>query len=205
MDACQREPEVALEYIRQFRKYSIYERINSQKADTYGEVTGTLRYQVGALRKVFPGGTLLLLVKDGRDIVRSIFPWPFYEKGAKGAYALEPLPGDPYFAEWSNMTRFEKLCWSWLDANRILLEHIPVKHAVKLESLTRDFSYFKQNVVDRLGLSLTYEQWWASVKVQSPNASKNYAFPHWSEWSQGEVDAFERICGKMMERLGYEL
>ncbi len=205
MNSCYKDPLYTLKYINQFRKISIYQRIKSDGLGTYGEVTGMLRYQVSTLKKVIPNIKLLLLARDGRDVVRSIMGgFPHYKDGAKGAFNIKPLDWDPYLQQWSSMSRFEKICWSWMDSYRLLVQHIPKENIVHLEKLSKDFTYFKQKVIDPLGLYIEFEQWQEGFS-KPKNETKVYKFPHWKDWSLEEKDAFDRICAPTMEELGYDL
>ena len=100
-------------YWQQFRKYQIYERWRySQDGTMYSEVNGTIRYQIPGIINELPDAKLLLLVRDGRGFVRSLMGWKqFYSSDSKDAYALSPLPGDPYYECWHDMSRFERICW----------------------------------------------------------------------------------------------
>jgi hypothetical protein len=205
MDASRRDYKVAYKYLNGFRKYEIYRRLNKDKEKvSYGEVTGVLRYLSEPILKVFPQACLFLLVRDGRDVVRSIMGRSkFYSTASKGAWAISPLEDDPYLGTWNEMSRFEKICWAWMDTNRHLMSFIPVDNIVRFESVISDFAYFKNKLLDKLKLSISKEIWESCVSQKSINATKVHYSPHWSKWSNIERSAFERICGETMAKLGY--
>ena len=146
--------EYSLRYIREFRKYSIYERIVSQKVSCYGEVTGTLRYNIHAIQKLFPEVKVIFMVRDARDVIRSVWRYNFYNKGCRGAFNLTPQADDPYHRSWKSMTRFEKICLSWSSSLNAVLKHIPLDNVFKYEKMICDYEYFCKKILTHLGLSM---------------------------------------------------
>ena len=65
-------PEKADLYIRRFRGKEMFLRASGRGVSTYGEVNSTMRRHVHALRRIFPNARYLHLVRDGRDVVRSM-------------------------------------------------------------------------------------------------------------------------------------
>lgn len=198
-------PVQAASYWKSFRQYQVYKRLQENpSARVYGEVNGTIRYQAPAILGCIPDATLFLLARDGRGVVRSVMRWPqFYGPESRGAYALAPLPGDPYEAEWDRMSRFEKICWGWREANEFMMRDVPPENWLQLEKLTTDYDYFKTSLLGKLGLSIPYETWLAAVSKRSSNATSEYAFPAWDDWTDQQQSDFDRICGNTMDRLGY--
>lgn len=207
MDALRRDIHLADAYWREFRAVEVYRRWLARGTERfYGEVNGTLRYQTPAIKRLFPQAHMWLLTRDGRGVVRSIMGWPhFYGDDSRGAYALAPLPGDPYFAEWDRMSRFERVCWSWRDGNEVVMRSVPERDWIQLERLTSDYDYFHAHIVARTGLEVSRERWLEATSRRSQNASPSYAFPAWDDWTQEQRDSFARICGDTMTRLGYDL
>lgn len=207
MDALRRDKNLAVEYWRNFRSFEIYKRWKSKpEARLYGEVNGTIRFQAPAIRELYPEAKLFLVSRDGRGVVRSVMGWPqFYGPEAKGAYALEPLKDDPYAECWQGMTRFEKICWAWMDTNEFLMQIISSGRWMQLEKIASDYDYCNNHLLKPLSISISYENWDACVAKKSRNATSEYAFPSWDEWTEEQRDAFKRICGETMLKLGYKL
>ena len=92
MDAFRKHPEGAMEFWRDFRSVAIYRRWRAASNKThYAEVTGTLRYHVSTIQKLFPSCPIYLLSRDGRGVVRSVMGWPaFYGPRSRGAYPFTP-------------------------------------------------------------------------------------------------------------------
>lgn len=202
-----RAPEVALRYWGGFRSVEVFRRWQAApEAGFYAEVNGTIRYQVATIRKLYPRARMPLLVRNGKGVVRSVMGWPqFYNAHSRGAYAIAPLPGDPYRGQWDSMSRFEKVCWSWMDSNEYLMRHIPEACWSRLEDLASDYDYFRGCFVAATGVDIPRETWAKRMGTRSRNATKKYAFPAWDDWSREEQSAFERICGETMRKLGYEV
>ncbi len=205
MDALRRDESLAERYWREFRNVAVYHRwLAAPEGACYGEVNGTIRYQAPVIRRLYPGAGMFLMVRDGRGVVRSVMGWSrFYGKGARGAYALEPLPDDPFHDEWPHMSRFERLCWSWRDTNEFLMQWIPESHRLRLEDITSDYDYFVSHFSRHVGIRIPYEKWRERVGRRSRNATQSYQFPAWPEWSEEQRRSFVRICGPTMTKLGY--
>lgn len=207
MDILRQSPEQALRYWQEFRSVELYRRwMKAPKDMMYGEVNGTIRYQIQAIKHLFPEAKMLLMSRDGRGFVRSVMGWPqFYGPRSKGAFALAPLPGDPFEADWPTMNRFERICWSWQDTYELLMRHIPHTHWLTLEQSTRDFEYFDRQFTRNVGLTISREVWQQYVSRRSCNATKEYAFPAWEQWTDAQKQGFIRICGPTMRKLGYSV
>lgn len=207
MDQLRQNADLAERYWREFRCVQVFRRWMAGTSEKiYGEVNGTIRYQAPAIKRLYPRAHMLLLARDGRGVVRSIMGWPhFYGPGAEGAYALAPLEDDPFFNEWHGMSRFERVCWSWRDGNEFVMQHVAERDWIRIERITSDFEYFQEHLAARTGIDIPYEMWSRTVSVRSNNASSAYSFPEWKDWGRAQQDAFIRICGETMQKLGYEL
>lgn len=195
------DPDRAMRYIEGFRKREIYVRVRKFDVDTYGEVNSFLRRHCLALKKVFPRAKLLHLVRDGRDVVRSMYSRETMMAGAYDTRMIYPRSG-AWRDKWSSMNRFERLCWYWMVENRYLRECIG--RTVQFERILSSYEYFRENVLEPLGLKVSREVWKRAVD-RPKNVTEVYRLPHWSKWSDEMKSAFERICGEEMEKCGYKL
>ena len=191
----------ALLYFTDFRLARMHELAKGQNIQHYGEVNSALRFHAKAISTALPKARLLHLVRDGREVVRSIMERRHYTAETNaGHHDLHPLPSDPLFERWDTLSRFEKVCWLWTDANRRLAEDIP--KWVAFESLVSDYDYFKENLLDYIGLEMSESQW--SDMVRAPtNVTKKFSFPPWQQWDAVQQAAFETICGEQMAHFGY--
>lgn len=190
----------AREYVESFRKKRIYCRLKGRDPATYGEVNSNLRYHLPVLAAAFPGCRLLHLVRDGRDVVRSLMARRHYTDEGEHYHRLEPPEDDPISARWPRLDRFEKICWLWADAVSFTEEHTPVR--AKLERVVSDYGYFEDRVVRHLGVEIPRSTWKEAVDRPS-NPTADHAIPHWRDWEPSRTERFETICGDAMRRLGY--
>lgn len=203
MPRMRRDPQRARAYVEGFRKYSIFSRVAEQKPAVYGEVSGTIRYCIGDLERAIQGCQVLIIARDLRDIVRSVMARGHYRNGAKGAWAMSPEPSEPYYKEWPNLSRFSKVCWGTRDAYETLFRQVPQAPIVQLEKAVSDWDYVRRALLEVTGFHVRFEDWRALAQTRSPNATRTYSVPHWTNWSHEEQEVFKTICGSTMVRLGY--
>ncbi len=205
MDSMRRDKRLAVEYWQKFRSLQVCRRWHANpESRLYGEVNGTIRFQASAIAELYPEAKLFLVSRDGRGVVRSVMGWPqFYSPSSRGAYAIKPLMDDPCHERWDSMSRFEKICWSWADANRLLILTVRPEYRLQLERLSTDYEYCMDRLLEPLGIELSPAQWREHVSRKSRNASSSYAFPSWNEWTREQQQSFQDICGDTMEELGY--
>lgn len=191
----------ALEYIKKFRYYEIYNRVKKTSGlELYGEINPFLRRHIRALKEVYPQAKYFYITRDGRDVVRSIMSRAnLGKKDSISAFICPPI-GDKWHERWSEMNRFERVCWWWQAENKYMRENI--EHAVKFEELRKSYSYFKTNILDFLGISITREQWGARIN-RVANPTKTFHLPNPSEWTKEQKESFDKICGEEMKINGY--
>ncbi|MBL1218227.1 MAG: hypothetical protein D8M59_12120 [Planctomycetes bacterium] len=198
-----KDPAFAREYVETFRKYEIYKKIRDSQCRYFGEVSSPLRCLGQALKNAMPHGHYFILVRDGRDGVPSALNRQTPRRGKEHHTPIYPLPGDPYHDSWNDMSPFEQACWWWMDAYRMMLDHLSGCPVVHFEWVLKDYDYLKRVVLDPVGLDLTREQWKASVTRKSDNAARQYVVKKWQDLEPGERDTFDRICGDVRRQLGY--
>lgn len=192
--------ETGLNYFEDFRLEKMQALAREHDIHHYGEVNSALRYHARAIKSVMPEARLLHLVRDGREVVRSVMERRHYTKGTTGHHDLHPLPSDPLFDRWEELSRFEKVCWLWTDANRRLAED--VTRWVAFEPLVGNYDYFSEKLLDYLGLEMS-EAVWAEA-VQAPtNVTRKFTFPPWQQWDEAQQAAFDAICAEQMVMYGY--
>jgi hypothetical protein len=189
---CFNNQKKSYEYIHNFRKDVIINKAKGYK--NYGEVNGLLRRHIVALKKEFPKAKFLHLIRDGRDVVRSIYSRRTYKPNDPSTRGVSPAGG------WKNQTRFEKICWYWNIENIYMSKHID--KCIALERLVSDWDYFKENVLDYLGLELPREKWeeMRNTKINATRGAK-YTLPLYDGWSRRKKKTFRIICGDTRDRL----
>lgn len=203
-DACVQaywSEEAARRYLR-YRGLVIRYRTKFRNVPVYGEVNSYLRYHVDALRLAW-NPVIFHLVRDGRDVVRSIMNRKAYTSAdSKHTGRITPKEGDFMLAGWESRDRFEKVCWYWADTNRHLLDKGAT--LVRFEDAKGSFEYFRQRLLDPLRLEME-EAIWRREKDRPRNVNLSYSFPAWEDWNEGQRLTFERVCGPVMRDMGYEI
>jgi hypothetical protein len=194
--------EVAEDYLRRFRQKDICLRMRPNEYEVYGEVNTNLRRHCKALKHFFPNVILLHLVRDGRDVVRSMRSRRTFRAWDPVTVLIHPLQESQWREVWTQMDRFEKLCWYWATENRYLRHNID--RTVQFEKILSNYDYFARQVLAPLGLTLSRDTW-LSMKQRPKNATRRYSIPHWSDWDVAKRRAFGKICGGEMRANGYEL
>ncbi len=189
------------EYLKNFRRAEIYYRLcRAGDFQVYGEINPFLRRHVRALREVFPEAKFFHLVRDGREVVRSIMSRGTFSEQEPIAEMIRPTEDSPYFSRWEKMSRFAKVCWLWQEDNRLL--RITINQTVQLEKIISDYCYFKENLLDYLKLDISEKVWRRYVRNRR-NPSPEYKFPEYSQWSSEQKEIFWEICGSEMKANGY--
>ena len=188
-------------YIKYFRKKEIYLRVKDKNINSYGEVNSVLRRHSKALRELIPNVKILHLVRDGRDVVRSGLSRKTMTTKDRITRNIRPSKGDPWYDEWKNMNRFERICWYWDVENRYLNKNI--ENTIRFEELISDFDYFEEILVKNLNLKISKDIWQKEILIPK-NVSQEYKVPHWKKWDQNKKDSFLLICGETMKKLGYD-
>lgn len=183
-------------YIRLLLMYHYFKQHNKT---TFIEVNSALRFHVKAIKKVFPNALVLFIVRDGREVVRSLYPRGHYRTGAVGHYALQPLPTDEVFAKWQSMSRLQKLAWLWKDANR---QAQFADGVILFEKLLTDYDYFNQKLAIPLGIDFSLHEWRESFQ-EKENKTQTHELPHWNEWNEQQKYEFDQIAYSEMLKYSY--
>lgn len=168
---------------------------------------------------VFRQHKIIYVVRDGRDWIKSHMNWgEFY--GKKGVRKLishnwpeaSSLPNDPYADKWHMLSKFEKLCWAWTRLNEYALKsikHNPHARIFRFEDIFLGNARYQ--VLNKLVAFATSQpdidldqigstEGWLERKVHQSEEG----FPSWDDWTQEQKYQFERICGPLMGKLGYQ-
>ncbi len=192
----------AYKYFKTFRRKEIYLRAKLKNKEIYGEVNSVIRRHCKAIRKSFPNASLFHLVRDGRDVIRSMTARKTMTSEDPNTKSIRPTKDSPWYDKWVSMSRFEKLCWYWDVENRYLHENIDT--IIYFEKLISDYEYFNKNLLVPLNLEISKDIW--EKEVKSPkNITKQHTIPHWNDWDPKKLESFNKICGETMKNLGYEI
>ena len=188
-------------YANGYRKKYLQNHLHKHPVDHYGEVNSILRRHAAALLKAIPNSKGLYMIRDGRDVVRSMMSRALFTD-EWFHQTIHPSENDPYLEDWQQWGAFEKCCWLWASEN-VLLKHALGK-AFRLEQLLNDYDYFKDHILSPTGLDISQPVWESQREVKSMNHTRAYTAPHYSEWSKEWQTTFWDICGEVMQENGYE-
>jgi hypothetical protein len=189
----------------------------------YIEANNNLAWLIPAVRTLFPRYRIIHVVRDGRDVVRSWYGKRVNSTDSSAAVfagsndvrrriGADDMPGDEYYAHWSSMTRFERLCWMWSRTDAAIQDAIDGDErcrTIRFEDIFDESGGFvgAKSLISSLAegrtkpdIDLIRDQ----LSIRS-NASETHALPHWCNWSHEWRAAFAAIAGAQMQRNGYSL
>ncbi|MBI4707354.1 MAG: sulfotransferase domain-containing protein [Candidatus Omnitrophica bacterium] len=177
-------------------------RSGDSRDKIYGEVNLQLSLLIPVLEKVFPGCKYIWLLRDGRDVIASMFYRQWYnpddikvpDEWKKGRLQGDRT-GDFSPAEWGAMSRFDKCCWLWKKYNLIIESQMQKLDKerwmrVKLDQLKA----MMPEIAQFLGLKDDRK-----VLVERHNRAYQPVV-YWEDWDADMRNSFEAICGELMER-----
>ncbi len=197
-----RNPQHAFDYVADYRLKDLLNRIQTKNSSLYGEFNPFLVLHVAAIKEQIPHARLLHLVRDGRDVVRSIMAREVLGDKDPLLAVIQPPDDDPYASKWQDMSRFERVCWKWRYENRVLRKHIP--DCIHFEQLISDYAYFQTHLLSKIGVNISQKQWEQYIH-QPQHASPKYPLAHWTQWNKQQKQQFTSICGAEMAACGYSL
>lgn len=189
-------------YILDFRKKELYLRLHSlrRKFNTYGEVNGILRRHIEPIEKCIPNVKLIHLVRNGKDVVRSVISRQTYSGKHPVYYNFSPPKVDDWSSNWEKLSEFEKTCWLWQWENKYMREHINLR--AYFEEIITSYASFKKQILNPIGLSISKEIWQQSIN-KSTNSTQTYKMNLWEDWDSSDKEIFADICADEMQRYGY--
>jgi len=196
-------PAEAEKYLLDFRFGEIALRCVANKATIYGEVNSKLRRHITSFKKYFPDMKIIHIIRDGRDVVRSVMSRNAYTNKDKNYHDFIPPISDIHPHKWSRFTRFEKVCWLWTYENSYMRRHADL--TVRFEDSISNYAVFESMLLTALGMRLNLEQEWMELIRTPKNVTKTFLFPEWPEWSQSNKNVFIELCGEEMKRYSYEI
>lgn len=193
--------EEASYYLRAYALPIIYLSNKKDDPHVYGEVNSYLRRHAEALGAVVPGTKLWQLVRDGRDVIRSLYARKTLTAEDKATSHLRKLGESGTEIETYGVnSRFVGLCRYWRNANRYLREN--TSHFVRFEDLLTNYDYFRAEMLDPLRLSLSRKKW-NNMRDNQVNKTTEHELKRPEQWEDSLVRCFWDICGDEMRRYGY--
>lgn len=192
-------------------KATIENQFNKKKL--FIDVNGYLQNCVAELRIVFKPKVIFHLVRDGRDVVRSIYT----RRSEKDIHLIPKSRNEIY--QWVDMDKFAQICWNWRTTTEYLLESDT--KMIKFEEIIGDYGYFKNNLLDTLDVNISESLWKNRINIKhNKTSSKLYRYlyakikgkefiadrlPRYENWTDRQREIFHELCGSTMNKVGYKL
>lgn len=209
---------MAYRYFLAYRN-SLFHQLGKNKCRSYIESNPFLYSLIPMIKKYFYRSKILIVIRDGRSYMRSAYSkapqaaFPdilFYsDNDQKERLKACDIPGDKYSESWNEMTRFEKVCWYWVTINKKILEDVKGTDylLVKYEDIFNDKDDYStiRKIVKYFELTdFQVDSDISKVMKNKINENPKYLLPkNYDEWDNEYKSAFEKICGPLMQELGY--
>jgi hypothetical protein len=203
-------------------------RLLAQRRGFIGEVAGTAYVEANVgyyglldvTPRVFAEHRAAYFVRDGREWIRSHMNWgELYGKRGLRWLLSHKWPGagdvtsDLHAEEWPRLGRFEKLCWAWAHLNRYGLAKAALNPHARVFPFEAVFATRAgYEALDELIEFLTAMPGLDRRLVGSPRGwlerpihQSSHEFPAYGSWSRSQKRHFEKLCGPLMEKLGYDV
>ena len=185
---------------------------NNNDINRFIDVNGGYRHCVDELEDVFNPDKIFHLVRNPKDVVRSLYT----RRDDKKTHFVPKQKSDIEW--WLGADKFSQICWNWKTDTEILLDKgLDVLH---FEKIISDYDYFKAKLLDKIDLNMDKSVWEEEVVIKkNKTKSKLYRFlyakykgkqfveerlPKYEDWSEDNKAKFTEICGNTMTKLGYE-
>lgn len=203
---------IASALLEQRRKF-----VDALPGPVYVESSNQLHGLIDIIPLVFSQCRIIFVVRDGRAWVRSrMNSGRWFCRGDVLSYfnrRLSPLALDHHelASRWRDMSRFEKLCWSWTAINGAALRQVvraEMARTFKFEELFHpphgcsDLAGLLSFATSFDGEHLSFGSLNGALK-KKVNVAPTNSFPAWQDWSADQRAQFERHCGELMHELGY--
>jgi len=221
------DPDAALRIFAS-RRAKIPELCREHNLRAIGDIAYNNSPFVRAIREVFPSAKLIVLTRDGRDFVRSVYtndrpdptPVGWLDTDVQltdleryiAMGRLRPTAKDPIAAEWPGMNPIEKNAWLWSETYRIILDAVsevwPADAVLLLraEDLFADTVREYERVRRFLGFSWPKNEKVAellTVRINARKRADSYVLPKPERWDTHTRESFWKYAAETMRRLNY--
>ena len=145
-----------------------------------------LTHWVDVLKRLCPEAEFVHLYREHSSVIRSLIGRGWYGTCDDRSHPTVEI------AQWSNATRFQRVCHYWVTANRNLIEHVPEENRIASRDLFDNESAFG-DLVEQLGFvthpRLLHEEY-AKPLNQASESTVELA-EAWPEFVKGEMGS---IC-----------
>lgn len=200
-------------YTKPYLEYQKVKIENDQSInDIFIDVNGAYRNCVDEVEDVFRPEKVFHLVRDPRDVVRSLYT----RRDDKKVHFVPKNESEIQW--WLTADKFSQICWNWKTETEFLLEkNLDILY---FEKIRGDYDYFKINLLDKVGLKMNRNVWEKEITIKRNSTKPKFyrylyskikgkhfvkeRLPKFDDWPQKYKSEFMDICGDTMLKLGYE-
>ena len=189
----------------------------------FGDIAYNYASFVHIINKQYPIAKLLVIVRDGRDFVRSAYSaevpdptpvgWVDEREFSKlerfiALGRLRPHDSEDPNSRWHSMDPIARNAWLWSETNRLIFEGLK-QWSVGTTMIIRFEEFFAApisgyaKVRDFLGLCGSMPMNVREILATPINRRVKSNLPHWSKWSREIMDTFLCEAEEMMRFLNY--
>ena len=182
------------------------------KSHLFIDVNGELRNSVPGLRKIFKPKNIYHLIRNPKNVVRSIYT-------RRSEKRVHWLPRDNEGIKWwLDADKFSRICWNWADTTQALLQQ--QTNLIKFEKIITDYNYLDKKILKPNNITISQSIWETRVNKKVNRTRGNlyrYIYsrlkgkemvkdrlPDYEKWSNDYKDKFHEICGPLMKKIGYK-
>jgi hypothetical protein len=217
-------PEEAEEILREKRR-DMPGLLQKRQCAVLGDVAYNYAPFIETIPNVFPAAKLVVLLRDGRDFVRSVYtnerPDPTPVGWLDGDVTLTPVekyvalgrlrprPGSADAGLWPKMSPVAKNAWLWSETYRLILDGLAGwdtdnVRILRFEVFFADLETNYAQLRKWLGLSGPVAPETQEVLgAKKINSRHSRILPHWTEWTEQTTQDFMAFAGETMQRTGY--
>ncbi|MEP2705240.1 MAG: sulfotransferase [Paracoccaceae bacterium] len=223
---CYANPESAKDVFANKRS-DMSQIVVDQQLECFGDIAYNNAPFVHVIPEVFPTAKLLVIVRDGRDFVRSVYtsqrpdPLPVgwldqeLELSDLERYIamgrLRPRKETEDSERWPQLTPVAQNAWLWAETYRVILDGLqswPDSQYI----IVRAENFFDNTVeeYDRIRKFLGFS--WPlndsvrtllTKRINTRSSNNHYILPKYKDWEHQDRQDFWSEAGEVMERLGY--
>lgn len=175
------------------------------------DVSSMLQNCVPALNKVFAPAKIFHLVRDPRNVVRSLYT----RRNEKNIHLVPKTKEE--MEKWLDGDKFYQICWNWKTTTEKLLSEDT--SLIRFEDIVSDYKIFNNKLLQSLQLEMKEFQW-SEIVSKKVNETKSkfyrkvYSKLKGKDFIEAELEPFDKwdenrkkilydVCGDTMKKCGY--
>ena len=176
----------------------------------YIETSPQATFLANAIHKVLPDAKFIHLVRDPREVVRSMMRRKWYGGNRYDKFRISPQFGQPCHDKWDEMTIFEKNTWLWAETNRWIMDFtntLPEKKKlfIKAEEVFSAKGDALKRLFEFIDSPQPHRKKILKILIKKLNRQLTGDFPDSTVWTSQMNDQMNLIAKPIALKLGYFL